>query len=71
MQINLFASALVGALIAVPASATCVTSWPGYTCQSTQLGCCLDISYGLQNQGSRTEKWRYDWTRVNCNTCRP
>ncbi|KAF6796971.1 hypothetical protein CSOJ01_13087 [Colletotrichum sojae] len=71
MHINLSASTLVGTYFAVSASATCVTSWPDYTCQSAQLGCCLDISYGLQNQGARTEKWRYDWTMVNCNTCKP
>ncbi|KAF6821787.1 hypothetical protein CPLU01_12400 [Colletotrichum plurivorum] len=71
MQINLFASALVGMLFAVPATSTCTTSWPGYTCRSTQLGCCLEISYGVMDQNKKDEPWRFDWTRSNCNTCRP
>ncbi|KAF9880111.1 alpha-n-arabinofuranosidase a [Colletotrichum karsti] len=71
MQMTTFTAALAGIFFAASASATCTTSWPGFTCRSTQLGCCLDISYGVAEQNGKDENWRYDWSRSNCNTCKP
>ncbi|KAF0315315.1 hypothetical protein GQ607_017459 [Colletotrichum asianum] len=70
MQITGFTAAIAAVFFAASASATCTTSWPGYTCNGAQLACCMDISYGVMDQSKKDENWRYDWTRANCNTCK-